>query len=88
MLKRGLIAGAIVALCCMPFRCLAENEGPGSSDWSNLVHQENSIVSSVLYIPYMVFQIPVRIVDAIINPKPTSQATMPPQAHTAKTPLR
>ncbi|MCX5871621.1 MAG: hypothetical protein NTY51_00040 [Deltaproteobacteria bacterium] len=53
----------------------------GSAYWSTLAHEENSVLASVLYIPYIIFQIPVRIVDAILDPKPTSKATIPPQAH-------
>jgi hypothetical protein len=55
-----------------------------SSYWSALVHQENSITASLLYIPYLILVGPVRIVDGIVNPKPTSQATVPPAAHKVK----
>lgn len=54
-----------------------------SAEWSALVHEDNSLVSSVLYIPYMVVSIPWRLIDGILNPKPTSKATMPPAAHKA-----
>lgn len=53
----------------------------GSAYWSNLVHQENSITASLLYIPYIVFLVPVRVIEGIIDPKPTSQSTVPPPAH-------
>lgn len=52
-----------------------------SSYWSGLVHQENSITASLLYIPWLILQAPIRIVDGIVNPKPTSQGTVPPAAH-------
>jgi len=73
----------VVALSCVSFPCLAQTcQGTDDSAyWSTLAHEENSVVASVLYIPYLVFQIPLRIVDAIIDPKPTSKATIPPQAH-------
>ncbi len=52
-----------------------------SSYWSNLVHEENSLVASVLFLPYLAALIPYRIVDGILYPKPTSQSTIPPAAH-------
>ena len=39
-----------------------------SASWSKTVHEENSITASVLYLPYLVLMVPVRIIDAIINP--------------------
>ncbi len=54
-----------------------------SSSWSSLVHEENSIVASILYLPYMAAIIPIRIIDGIINPTPTSMATIPPAAHSS-----
>lgn len=62
--------------------CLGgSSEITDSSYWSALVHQENSIVASVLYLPYAILQVPIRMIDGFINPKPTSQATIPPPAH-------
>lgn len=65
------------------FTCLAQTcQGTdGSASWSTLAHEENSTLASVLYIPYLFLQIPIRIIDAVIDPKPTSRVTMPPQAH-------
>jgi hypothetical protein len=63
---------------CLAQTCRATDD---SAHWSTLAHEENSVIASVLYIPYLVLQIPVRIIDAIVDPKPTSQATVPPQAH-------
>lgn len=54
---------------------------PESSNWSKWIHEENSLSASLLYIPYMIFQFPGRIYDAIIYPKPASMATIPPAAH-------
>jgi hypothetical protein len=54
-----------------------------SAGLSAAIHEENSIVASVLYIPYMVFYVPVRIIEGLINPQPTTQSTVPPVAHKA-----
>ncbi|MDQ7782688.1 MAG: hypothetical protein RDU20_07405 [Desulfomonilaceae bacterium] len=59
----------------------ASGNSSDSSYWSNLVHQENSLVSSVLLLPYLAALIPVRLIDGILCPKPTSQSTIPPAAH-------
>lgn len=56
-------------------------EGVESSSWSTMIHEENSLRASVLYIPYLVLSIPYRIIDGIVNPKPASQSTIPPAAH-------
>lgn len=56
-------------------------EGPESSSWSMKMHEENSLTASVLYVPCLVFSIPYRLIDGILNPKPVSQATIPPAAH-------
>ena len=82
MRRRILAAVMCVTMTSMPIVCLGgEPEVTDSSYWTALVHQENSIVASVLFLPYIIFKGPVRIVDGIINPKPTSQATVPPAAH-------
>lgn len=64
---------------------IASTCGPedSSAKWSALIHEDNSLISSVLYIPYMVVALPWRMIDGIINPKPTSKSTMPPAAHKA-----
>lgn len=59
----------------------ASQQTDSSAYWSTLAHEDNSVIASVIYIPYLLLQIPVRIIDAIVDPKPTSKATMPPQAH-------
>jgi hypothetical protein len=79
---KPLIIGLLVVIALFPAYCLAGSpEVSDSSYWSALIHEENSLLASVLYIPYIAFQIPVRIVDGIINPKPASQAVVPPPAH-------
>ncbi len=82
MMGKMLVVGICVLMAAFPMNCLAASpEVNDASYWSNVVHEENSIVASVLYIPYVVFVVPVRIVDGIINPKPASQARIPPPAH-------
>lgn len=79
---KSLVFGICIMIAAFPLQCFAASpEVYDSSYWANLVHEENSLVASVLYIPYMAFAIPARIVDGIINPKPASQATIPPPAH-------
>jgi hypothetical protein len=82
MRRRILAAVMCLMIVSVPVACLSgQSEVTDSSYWSDLVHQENSIVASVLYLPYLVLKGPIRIVDGIINPKSTSQATVPPAAH-------
>ncbi|MBI5249624.1 MAG: hypothetical protein HY912_09025 [Desulfomonile tiedjei] len=82
MMGKSLAVGICVLMAAFPLNCLAASpEVSDSSYWSKLVLEENSIVASVLYIPYVAFQIPVRLIDGIINPKPASQSTIPPPAH-------
>jgi hypothetical protein len=78
----------VVCLCLIavsvPAICVGDgSEVTDSSYWSKVVHEENSLVASVLYLPYMLFLVPGRIIDGIVNPKPASQATIPPAAHRA-----
>jgi hypothetical protein len=76
------IAILIMLLTVLPSVVLANNnELTSSSYWSDIIHEENSIVASVLYIPVMVFQVPIRLIDGALYPKPTSYSTVPPAAH-------
>ncbi|MBM4327680.1 MAG: hypothetical protein FJ118_11020 [Deltaproteobacteria bacterium] len=52
-----------------------------SSYWMNVVTEENSLAASLLYIPYLIVIVPIRLTDGFINPAPTSQSTIPPAAH-------
>jgi hypothetical protein len=82
MRRRVVAAVLCLMIASVPIASLGgEPEVTDSSYWSDLVHQENSIVASVLYLPYLILKGPIRIVDGIVNPKPTSQATVPPAAH-------
>ena len=78
----------VIGICLMVVSAPAVGRGDASevadsSYWSKLVHEENSLVASVLYLPYLLIQIPGRIIDGIVNPKPTTQSTIPPPAHRA-----
>lgn len=76
-----------VAMCCAALLPMlitnagANSEASRSSGWSALIHEENSLWASILYLPYLVGQLPGRMIDGIINPKPASRATIPPPAH-------
>lgn len=76
----------VVALCIMAVSLPAICEGGSqqvseSAYWSKLINQENSLAASLLYVPYLIFSGPVRIIDGIQNPKPTTWATVPSRAH-------
>ncbi len=82
MARKFLIIWLCVITVSLPVQCLAgSSECADSSYWSNLVHEENSIAASILYLPYIALLIPYRIIDGIISPKPTTQGTIPPAAH-------
>lgn len=82
MLRRFMTICLVLNILAVPLSSPAAGpEVTESSYWSKLVHEENSVLASILYIPYLVGQIPVRIIDGIVNPKPASQATIPPAAH-------
>ena len=81
---KSLVLALSLAVVMMPASVMAgSSSADGSSSWTSKIHEENSVVASILYIPYMVAVIPVRIIDGIINPTPTSMATIPPAAHSA-----
>lgn len=81
---RLLVVGMCIMIAALPIPCLAASpEVYDSSYWSNLVHEENSLVASVLYLPYLIGMIPYRFVDGIVNPKPASQSVVPPPVHRA-----
>jgi hypothetical protein len=81
MKRKLLVLGMLLVSVSIPMLGVAEREDVAkSSSWSALVHEENSILASVLYIPYIFVQIPGRILDGIFNSKPTSRATVPPPA--------
>ncbi|MGB9618575.1 MAG: hypothetical protein ACPL7J_14745 [Desulfomonilaceae bacterium] len=75
-----LVCCACLLICYINIAA-ADQETTKSSSWSALVHEENSLLASILYLPYLIAQWPMRISDAILNPKPASQATIPPPAH-------
>ena len=78
MMPKILTICAILAILASPLSSFAgASDVLDSSYWSKLVHEENSLVASVLYIPYLVGQFPVRIIDAIVNPRPTTDHYRP-----------
>jgi hypothetical protein len=82
MIPKILTVCAILAILAAPVSSFAgASDVLDSSYWSKLVHEENSLLASVLFLPYLVAQFPVRIIDGIVNPRPTSFATVPPAAH-------
>ncbi len=84
MIRKLIAIGLCLIAMTVPVVCMGDaSEVADSSYWSKLVHEENSVAASVLYLPYLILQIPGRIIDGIVNPKPTSQATIPPAAHKA-----
>jgi hypothetical protein len=81
-MKTFVVAVCLLILMTFPVASTAGgSEVTDSSYWARLAHQENSIVASVLYIPYLILQFPVKTIDGLIYPKPASQATIPPAAH-------
>jgi hypothetical protein len=81
-MSRILVAVVALIITITPVTGRAgSGEMSQSAYWSNLIHEENSIVASVLYIPYLIFATPVAMINGIINPKPASQSTIPPPAH-------
>lgn len=67
----------------LPVVCMGDvSEVAESAYWAKLVHEENSIAASVLYLPYLVLGIPWRCIDSILT-KPASLSTIPPPAHRA-----
>ncbi len=80
--KRLTVIAICTLLLAAPTASMAGSaQSAQSSSWTATVIQENSIAASVLYVPYVFFQIPARIVNGIINPVPLSQSTMPPAVH-------
>ncbi len=84
MLKRLLVSLCVVCIAlCAAYGFAEESALTSSSYWSRVIHEDNSLTSSILYLPVMVIQIPTRIIDGILYPKPTSLCPSPPPAHAA-----
>jgi hypothetical protein len=82
MVIRILTLLVCLTLVAVPIIGHADAVEKARSCWlSGLIHEDNSIVASVLYLPYMIFLGPVWITEAIIWPKPASQGSIPPPAH-------
>ncbi|MFC1834389.1 hypothetical protein ACFL2Q_06610 [Thermodesulfobacteriota bacterium] len=74
----GLCAFMILGLTIMP---AFGADYTSSTYWTGLLHEEDSIIAGILYLPYAVALLPVRLLDGIFYPQPTTQSTMPPAAH-------
>ncbi len=84
MIRKLLIFLICLVTASVPIQCLGDSaETIDSGSWTKLVHEENSLAASILYLPYIAIMVPYRIVDGILFPKPTTQATIPPAAHKA-----
>lgn len=83
VMKSSVVAAlCVAAIALMLVPCIAGGgANSGSASWSAAIHEENSLVASVLYLPYMAAIIPYRFIEGILNPQPTSQSTVPPPAH-------
>ncbi len=82
-IKLIAIVLSVIAII-LPTVCTSQDaEAADSACWAKLVHEENSLAASVLYLPYLVLGIPWRCIDSILNSKPASQSTIPPPAHRA-----
>ncbi len=82
MIVRIFILLLCLIVLAVPARCPAEVSETAKSCWlSGLVHEENSVVASALYLPYVILLGPVAIAEAIFYPKPATQGTIPPPAH-------
>lgn len=82
MIARILALLLCLTMLALPVICHADaSDKARSCWWTGFVHEENSLVASVLYLPYIILIGPVSIVQAIIDPKPATQGTIPPPAH-------
>jgi hypothetical protein len=84
MLRKLIVIVLYMITMMLPAVCIGGiSEAADSAYWSKLVHEENSLAASVLYLPYLVLGIPWRCIDSIMSSKPASQSTIPPPAHRA-----
>ncbi len=69
---------AVTPVCCGA----GAKDAAGQAEWSGIVHEENSLRASLLYLPYIAFKTPLAIIYyGILYPTPTTQSTVPPPAH-------
>lgn len=82
MRRFPLIAVLVAAVFLAPAAAVADSDDvEASAYWSHRLHEENSIFASILYFPYGIFRMPVGLFSSFRNPRPTTQAVMPPEAH-------
>ena len=85
MTRKAILIGFCILMLFMP--AIIAAGPPGARDSASrtaMIHEENSVLASVLHIPVTVLSIPVRIIHGIIYPWPTTQSTSPPPAHRAR----
>ena len=59
MIRKLIAIGLCLIAMTVPAVCMGDaSEVAESSYWSKLVHEENSLAASVLYLPYLLLQIP------------------------------
>ena len=82
MSKRLLAIGLCLILVTVPVLCRGNSEeAQRSAEWSARLHEENSLMASILWIPSMILSLPIKLIGGIRNPKPASQSVIPPAAH-------
>jgi hypothetical protein len=83
-MKKKVLCFTLALIISLGGLCLADpGQRKNNSYWTALVLEDNSLVGSILFVPYMALQVPVNFVNGIINPEPTSRSTAPPPAHRA-----
>lgn len=72
----------MAAFLFTPALCIGQSDDAArSAYWSHRFHEENSLFASLIYFPYGILRAPLGILSGISDPKPTTQATVPPPAH-------
>lgn len=85
MRRTAILIGISVLIIIMPAILAAGPPGVrDSASRTAMIHEENSVLASVLHIPVTILSVPVRIIHGIIYPWPTTQSTSPPPAHRAR----
>ena len=84
MTRNAVLIVFCVLMLLMPSILAAGQPGVrDSAARTAMIHEENSVLASILYVPVTILSVPIRIVHGILHPLPTSQSTAPPPAHRA-----
>jgi hypothetical protein len=73
----------LLVLSVLPTGADDRSQGKDSASWTQTVMEEDSVLASVLYIPYLAAMVPLRMIEGVIFPVPATQAVSPPAAHRA-----